>query len=145
MKVGLAFVCGFVTQLICAQESETSVWEGAYTLPQAQRGADVYARSCVSCHATEAGVVAGHGPAPSVVGEDFMFRWTDASIADLFDTVRQTMPEAAPNSLSAQEYADVVAYLLNLNGFPSSNDRSLDPKARGAMLNTYIEPRAEGG
>ena len=59
--------------------------------------------------------MAGHSAAPSLVGEAFSYRWAVSSITDLFDTIRQTMPEAAPNSLSTEEYAAVTAYLLKLN------------------------------
>ena len=99
--------------------------------------------NCVVCHAVTEGAVAGHGPTPSLIGEDFEFRWLDAALADLFDTIRQTMPEAAPNSLSADEYAQLTAYILQLNSYPAG-DRPIDPANRALLLDTYIEEAPSG-
>lgn len=41
-----------------------------------------------------------------------------ASAASLFDLVATTMPDDNPGKLSRQEYADVVAYMMKLNGIP---------------------------
>lgn len=122
-----------------AQEfEEWSVWDGVYTQAQADEGAEVFVRSCIACHATKPGEVAGHAPAPSLIGEDFAYRWTDSSIADLFDTIRQTMPQAAPNSLSAEEYAQLTAYILKLNHYPSGSN-AIEPGDRERLLETYID------
>lgn len=72
------------------------------------------------------------------MGEDFSFRWTDSAIVDLFDTIRQTMPEAAPNSLSAAEYADLTAYLLKLNNYPSGA-AEINAADREALQLIYID------
>jgi len=122
---------------------ERSVWEGVYSQAQAQRGAEIFIQACITCHSNKPGEAAGHGPAPSLIGEDFTFRWTDSSIADIFDTIRQTMPEAAPNSLSAAEYAAVTAYILQLNGYPSGVDE-IDPAQREALQLIYIEEAPAG-
>ena len=38
--------------------------------------------------------------------------------ADLYETIATLMPEGDPGSLSPDEYAAVVAYLLRLNDYP---------------------------
>jgi hypothetical protein len=49
-------------------------------------------------------------------------------VADLFTYVQDKMPKNAPGSLTAQEYADVVAYLLRMNAMPTGADElSTDP------------------
>ncbi len=121
-----------------AYAEDKSVWDGVYTQTQAEAGKAGYERSCISCHADKEGEVAGHGPAPAIIGEEFMYRWTDTSVADLLDVIRQTMPEAAPNSLSGEEYAAITAYVLLLNGFPAGN-RVIDPMEREELMMTYIE------
>ena len=139
-------VAAYVLVLVTAMSSlaqepvvqERSVWEGIYSQAQAQRGAAIFIQACITCHSNKPGEVAGDGPAPSLIGEDFSFRWTDSSIADIFDTIRQTMPEAAPNSLSADEYAAVTAYILQLNGYPSGVEE-IDPGRREALQLIYIE------
>lgn len=101
---------------------EGSVWDGVFTEEQVKLGAKLYEQQCIACHSDQPGVLSGHGPSPSIVGDDFLFNWIDSSVADLFDVIRQTMPQAAPNSLDAQQYAEITAYVLSLNGFPSGEE-----------------------
>jgi len=103
--------------------------EGLYTDAQAERGRQVFARTCASCHAETPGADVGQSYVPSILGETFSSRWTGSVVANLFDTVRQTMPDGAPNSLSAAEYADVTAYLLKLNEY-SAGTRELDSESQ---------------
>lgn len=92
--------------------------EGLYTAAQAARGKMVFAGSCVACHAESENASSAHDAAPSLIGEAFVERWGELSIADLFANIRQTMPVAAPNSLSVEDYEAVTAYILQLNKVP---------------------------
>jgi len=47
-------------------------------------------------------------------------------VGSLFEHVSTKMPQNRPGSLSDQEYADVVAYLLQINGRPAG-ERELPP------------------
>ena len=44
--------------------------------------------------------------------------WTDKPMADLH-TALTSMPMDAPGSLKPQEYADILAYFLSINGYPA--------------------------
>ena len=103
-----------------AQHSEGSVRSttlGVYTRSQAGRGRDLYAMQCRSCHTPE-----------SHTGAVFDAWWGGRLVADLYTYVQEKMPKNAPGSLSAQEYADVVAYLLRMNAMPTGADElSTDP------------------
>ena len=95
-----------------AQDSTASAARPAvYSDQQAARGRDIYLGICQGCHTT-----ASH------TGAEFQNGWAGRTLSDLFRYVSQTMPKNDPASLSAQEYADVVAYLLKLNGLPSGKD-----------------------
>jgi quinoprotein glucose dehydrogenase len=72
--------------------------EGVFTAEQAQRGEAVFVRECGACHSNQPGVLVGEGTAPSLIGEDFRWRWAGSPLADLYDNVSQTMPLAAPGS-----------------------------------------------
>lgn len=37
---------------------------------------------------------------------------------DLVELIRTTMPNDNPGQLPKQDYVDIVAYILNLNGYP---------------------------
>jgi hypothetical protein len=50
-------------------------------------------------------------------------------VGDLFTLISQTMPQNEPASLSPQEYAQVIAYILKLNGVPAGRgDIPVDPE-----------------
>jgi mono/diheme cytochrome c family protein len=84
-----------------------STLSGVYTTEQAKRGKDVYAGNCRSCHTPM-----------SHTGEMFATWWRGKHLSDLFTFVSTQMPKNDPGSLSAGDAADVVAYLLQMNGMP---------------------------
>lgn len=94
---------------------QRSVWDGAYTAQQDKRGNAVYAKACALCH----GPTLNGGEAPPLAGPDFLAEWYGYSAAELFERIRSTMPVTGPGSLSAQEYADVLAHILSINKFPA--------------------------
>ena len=94
----------------------TSVWDGAYTLAQAKRGA-LKSGLCVNCHGDEF----RGGPAPELAGPDFLARWDGRSVGDLFELIRLRMPDDDPGALPREEYADLVAYILAVNKFPTGS------------------------
>jgi hypothetical protein len=55
---------------------------------------------------------------PPLVGH-FIPDWNGTSLADLFEKVQTTMPLFAPGTLSANDTADILAFLLKANNFPS--------------------------
>ena len=42
-------------------------------------------------------------------------------MSDLFIVIKATMPADRPSALQDQEYADVIAYLLKKNNYPSGS------------------------
>ncbi len=88
-------------------ETRKSVRDGVYTKAQAKRGEQVFAANCAVCHQPE-----------QFVGAAFMSGWEGQPLFALFDTVRETMPQDNPGSLRREEYADLITYVLQLNGMP---------------------------
>lgn len=93
-----------------------STWGGVYSDDQANTGQGAYAKNCAECHGGDLG---GDGFAPSLKGPEFMNNWNGLTVGELFDRIRVSMPPANPNSVSAKEKADIVAYVLKQNGFPA--------------------------
>src|ERR1700722_20243478 len=89
---------------------------GVYTEAQRKRGETVYTTSCASCHGARLG---GTATTPSLAGEDFLDSWAGKPAADLFERIRASEPPASPGSLTPQEYADVLAYILSRSNFPA--------------------------
>jgi mono/diheme cytochrome c family protein len=95
-----------------AQNGEVrSASSGVYSSAQALRGRDLYALQCRSCHTPE-----------SHTGAIFDSWWGGRLLSDLFSYVQERMPKNEPGSLTAQEYADVVAYLLRMNKLPTGSE-----------------------
>lgn len=97
-----------------AQQSK-SIWDGVYTSEQADRGKTLYTQQCASCHGAK---LDGQGPIPPLAGSDFKSNWNGQTLADLLDKMQTSMPADKPGSLSREQNADILAFLLAQNGFP---------------------------
>lgn len=125
-----------------AQDGGSSVWQGIYTGEQADRGAGLYAQRCGACHGA---ALNGTGEAPPLVGGEFVSHWDTLTVGDLYDRVRTTMPQNDPMSMTREEYADVLAYVLKNNGFPAG-PRELDKRSEVlATIGITAEKPASAG
>ena len=102
-----SILAGWVSVSAGAQ-SGGSVLDGVFTEAQASRGEATFRRVCSACH-----------DPGEFSGGRFRLTWVGQSAADLFDTIATLMPEGDPGSLTPAQYAGVVAYLLQLNGYPA--------------------------
>ncbi len=107
-SLSLAVPLSLVVLVAAPVAAQAPAATGPYTADQASRGEAVYRRECGECHS-----VKDHS------NEDFRFSWNGRSALELFENIRNTMPEETPGSLTRQEYADIVAYLMKANGMPS--------------------------
>lgn len=108
----LAWLC-FAGSLARAQSAppslpQRSVWDTTYTAAQAARGQTVFRTVCSSCHT----------PA-QFAGASFLAAWDGGTAYELFRTLRSEMPQDNPGGLPPEQYLEVIAYLFQLNGFPS--------------------------
>lgn len=126
-----------------AQDAGKSVWQGVFTAEQAERGAGVYAQRCGACHGA---ALNGTGEAPALIGGEFVSHWDTMTVGDLYDRVRTTMPQNDPQSLTREEYADVLAFLLKNNGFPTG-EKPLDRRSEvlATIGITAEKPAGTGG
>jgi S-disulfanyl-L-cysteine oxidoreductase SoxD len=93
-----------------------STWTGVYSEDQAKRGETLYTAECASCHGVS---LTGGEMAPALAGGDFNSNWNDLSLGDLVERIRISMPLSAPGSLSRQQCADILAYMLKAGSFPA--------------------------
>ena len=120
-----------------AQESPTkSVWDGVYTEEQANRGREGYADQCASCHGPE---LTGGEMAPALAGGEFLAGWDGLTMGDLFERIRISMPQNSPGSLSGQQNADILAFMLASNKFPAGTTEL----AKDAMILKTIKFEAK--
>jgi alcohol dehydrogenase (cytochrome c) len=105
---------GLASNSVLAQQSTNPA---SYTQQQAVAGQLNYESNCASCHLSS---LQGEFEAPSLLGPNFIATWGARSINDLLGLMQQTMPPAAPGSLSETEYENIAAYILANNGIAAS-------------------------
>jgi S-disulfanyl-L-cysteine oxidoreductase SoxD len=100
-----------------AATASRSIWDGVYSAEQVARGKKSYAASCGDCHGDE---LEGDGKkALPLKGPEFFKNWKNKSVHKLIDSTWRTMPPDDPKTLSRELCADVVAYILAENGYPT--------------------------
>ena len=90
---------------------------GVYTAAQADEGARVYAVQCAVCHGAR---LEGTVETPGLVGT-FVANWADRPLGDLFDYLARAMPQSSPGTLTPQDDARLVAFILRANGAPAGD------------------------
>jgi len=122
-----------------ASTATPTIWSGVYSSAQAKRGLLEYARSCEHCHGSN---LIGNptDEVPSLVADGFMFYWKGRTVQDLYARLSKSMPSDAPGSLDAGTYLDLVAYLLEANGFPSGQ-QDLERDRLSALVIEKSPPR----
>lgn len=103
-------------KLAVAATGARSVWDGVYTDEQAKRGERVYHLKCASCHGDK---LTGGESAPPLAGGQFLSNWSGLTLDVLFERIRLTMPQDNPARVGRVLKADVLAYMLSVNRFPS--------------------------
>ncbi|MGH9938513.1 MAG: PQQ-binding-like beta-propeller repeat protein [Blastocatellia bacterium] len=121
-----------------------------FTESQAARGQAVYDKRCASCH----GLRLEGGSASALSGGKFADKWGhgDKTVDDLYYITRTQMPFGAGNTLSRQQYIDVVAYMLKANGYkPGARELAANPAllkqikivTKGSLKEGFIQTQAE--
>ena len=57
--------------------------------------------------------------APGLTGGEFRSNWNDLSVGQLFERMRVSMPQNNPGSLSRQQNADILSFVLYKGSFPA--------------------------
>ena len=115
---GIPLVVFFVISLsvsAAAGQPPRSVASGVYSASQAARGGALYTNKCGDCHGKVMDGLIG----PPLIGDGFLANWSARPLADLVDRIQKTMPFEQPGSLSRQESADLLAYILQTGKFPA--------------------------
>jgi hypothetical protein len=111
-------------------DTTRSTRAGAYTESQANRGKELYALNCVSCHS-----------AASHTGPAFVANWDGRSLWEFFQYVSESMPKSEPGSLTPGEYSRVLAYLLRMNGAPAGSGELTPDSTALKQIRIELKPR----
>jgi S-disulfanyl-L-cysteine oxidoreductase SoxD len=131
MKIKIAATAGLLflssaSYFPVEAQTPASVWAGVYTEQQAKRGEALYKQECATCHGE---ALEGNGQTeraqrleralPPLSGDVFKGNWNGRPLSDLFDKMKRTMPRDDPGKISLKQNADILAYMLKFNEFPS--------------------------
>jgi mono/diheme cytochrome c family protein len=86
-----------------------------YTKAQASLGFIKFLANCAQCHGAHLEGRSG----PALKGPNWANAKADYTVGEVFTVVSQQMPATAPGSLTHDEYVDIMAYLLQQNGYPA--------------------------
>jgi mono/diheme cytochrome c family protein len=103
---------------VVAQAPPPSIWDGVYSAAQAERGKTVFLNACIRCHGAD---LAGT-TAPALKGDRFFATWGGDSVSRLFEKIRDTMPPNFSTTLDDSAKLDIVAFILQTNGYPAGRD-----------------------
>ena len=102
--------------------------DGVYTAEQSARGEALYDEQCASCHGPIRAIV----PEMAALLGDHTFRntWRGRPLGELFAFIRETMPQDAPETLTSEQTADIVAYILSGNRLAAGETRLAEDPER---------------
>src|SRR5690606_37890111 len=84
-----------------------TIWDGVYTAAQAREGERVAQSQCTLCHT------------PNLEWPVSLEARSGRPLLELYEVIRNTMPQTNPGGLTREEYTDIVAYMLQLAGAPA--------------------------
>jgi S-disulfanyl-L-cysteine oxidoreductase SoxD len=94
-------------QIPDAPPPRTSAGSGVYTVEQAREGGAIFEQHCSRCHSPQ-----------EYRSTPFRTKWTSRTLHDLYLVISGTMPLDQPASLQSRQYAELLAFVLEVNGFP---------------------------
>jgi polar amino acid transport system substrate-binding protein len=104
-----------------------------FTSAQADTGKAKFADNCAQCHGDNLEGRAG----PALKGTLFASPSANFHVSDIFTIVSQNMPATNPGSLARDDYVEIMAYILQQNGYPAGSTAltfDLAAKSKTALL-----------
>ena len=106
-------------QVVNGQAASKSVWDGVFSAAQAERGRGFYLANCSECH----GATLEGGEKQALKGDRFYADWQETTVDYMLGRISKNMPFSEDGSLAGTlgtpTYVDIVAHILNSNGFPA--------------------------
>lgn len=130
VRIALSVVAGALLSLAAGQ--------GLFAEEQVEPGKSVYREHCQVCHGDK--LLSGEMGGPPLSGAYFFSSWEGKSLAEFYEYVEETMPFGQGGLLSKEQYSDVLAFILDYNGF-EAGDVKLAPGSE--VMDTEISQPAE--
>jgi Cytochrome C oxidase, cbb3-type, subunit III len=121
-------------QVVSGQTAPTTAWDGVFTTAQAERGRGFYLANCAECHG---GSLEG-GERQALKGDRFWADWQESTVDYMLSRISKNMPFSEDGSLAGTlgtaTYVDIVAHILNANGFPSGARELTPASSEGVQI-----------
>lgn len=88
-----------------------------FTTAQADSGRAKFKEHCAMCHGPNLEGRAG----PALKGANFASDSSDFNVSDIFNILTHNMPATEPGSLAHVDYVEIMAFLLQQNGYPAGS------------------------
>ena len=133
-----AFVLLTVSAVAAQDPPKSTTKDGVYAKTQAEAGKALFAKVCSKCHLfkTEA-----NEEAPALGGENFFKNWEGRSVYELATQIKTAMPPDGSVTLTDDDTANAIAFILLTNGFPDGGDKALKTDATAKNIN-IVKPAA---
>jgi len=100
-----------------AASGSTAAAPAIFTAAQAEAGKAKFLPNCSMCHGP---TLAGRS-GPALKGPTFANEKAGFHVGDVFTIVAQNMPATNPGSLEKDDYVEIMAYILQENGYPAGD------------------------
>lgn len=135
---GVVMVAAALASPPAGAQGTKTTWDGVYSAAQSTRGGDVYTKMCASCHKADLSGNDALDPAvPPLIAKELALSFNELTVDALADRIRTSMPKDKPNTLTPEQTADVVAFLLSKGGMPAGKT-DLPSAAAGQKSITFI-------
>jgi mono/diheme cytochrome c family protein len=136
--LGCALMVCMISGAQCQEGKTRTTAEGVFTQEQAKSGEDTYQAQCAGCHGAD--LHSTDSEAPDLTDGSFKFGWVGKTVAEMFGTIRSTMPLNNGGSLNDQTYLDIVTYILQFNEIPSG-PKKLEPDVQILKQIVIVAPK----
>jgi mono/diheme cytochrome c family protein len=113
------FLIAAAATAVAAVSATAQTAEPTFTADQATQGTELYKANCAQCH----GENLNDGQfAPALKGSAFHDNWGGHNVGELYTRISTTMPPDQVGVLKPEEYAAVIATILQANGAAAGAD-----------------------
>jgi mono/diheme cytochrome c family protein len=129
-----ALVTSLALSSVSAQNGAKSTSnDGVFTRAQADRATAQFTKMCADCHAFA--VAQRKKPGDVVLGGPlFVKAWSGRTLEEMVTTIVMTMPSDGSGEVTEPEGLDLVAYILQQNGYPAGSTPLTKETAAGVVL-----------
>ncbi len=112
---GFVLALSILLAALGVERGEAAGAAALFTAAQARAGRALFEQKCAMCHGRHLQGLSG----PALKGPLFASRKAGYTVRDIFLFLSVNMPAYAPGSLGAEQYVNVMSFLLQQNGFPA--------------------------